>query len=501
MTKEKGGGFMITKYNLPNSKNSSGTTSLIRNKLNFDDGIKWNEFCKIRTCLIKSYFKSIDLVHINLTLSENKIKVKQIADCLRIEFNFSVDTGHYFEKLVILAIQSMRRNLIRSQNNSSNRLNKLDKLDKLNKCKEFSPLSNGKDSILSNTNLLSLVINDIINDVVPLKDQKSHQIDSNMIHGGLPDLSIFINEDPLSRKTNKNSQNLLGDKNSKDFPFIPFFLKGKILRNIQKSRTCYQLSRIDSDRINIIEQHRNLIRLGRDSLTLSSRYVFERFYSNSDLNLVDFVFEQINKPKFLSQLSFQLFQSAITIKLSLHDQEMLLSLLNITLGSLIKDFGFDPILYDISEILYHLVLIKYPRLYKNNNSHGIEEHDYDNTVLSGRSSKANTPDIDSDVESHLSKNKDIIVSSLSINPQIANKEVYKKVQIKYQTKVQDFNFPLLSNATPTIKEIVNNCKQLFQIKKDLELNIYYDSTLIKSDVKLANLFNDLNIKVLYLELR
>lgn len=508
MTGETRNGFMITKYNLPNSKNSSGTTSLIRNKLNFDDGIKWNKFCKLRTYLIKSYFRSIDLVHINLNLPENKLKVKQIADCLRVEFDYPIDTGHYFEKLVILATQSMRRNLIRSQNNnnsnnSNSNSNTKNKLNKLNETKESSPSPNGKDDILSDTSLLSLVIKDIINDVIPIEDQKSHQTNSDTLHGGLPDLSIFITDDPLSCRTVKNPQNCLINKNSEDSFFIPFFLKQKILHNVQKSRTCYQLSKID-DGINIIEQYQNLVRLGSGSLSLSSRYIFERFYSNSDLNLIDFVLEQISKPRFLSQLSFQLFQSSTTIKLSPNDQNMLISLLNITLGSLIKDFGFDPILYDISEILYHLILIKYPRLSKDssndidNNKKKKKEKE---SALDSKLSRINSPDVDSDLESHLSKNKDIIVSSLSINPQIANKEVYKKVQIKYQTKVQDFSFPLLSNATPTIKEIVNNCKQLFQIDKDFGLNIYYNDEIIKSDVKLANLFNNLNIKILCLELK
>ena len=55
----------------------------------------------------------------------------------------------------------------------------------------------------------------------------------------------------------------------------------------------------------------------------------------------------------------------------------------------------------------------------------------------------------------------------------------------------------------TRHEINNQFKEKLdqEMLKRLELNIYYDSTLKKSDVNLANLFNDLNIKVFYLELR
>lgn len=484
--------FTITKYNLPNSKNSSGTTSLIRNKLKFDDGIKWKYFCKIRNDLIKSYFRSVDMVHINLTIPENKTKVKQIADCLRIEFRYPVDTNHYFEKLVILAIQSIRRNLTRSQNN------------KLIKSKDLSSIV--KDNIPSDTNLLSLVIKDIIDNVIPLKNQMSSYSHSNMSNSGLPDLSIFISKDPLlfPQANNNNRQDYSINKNFGDCPSIPFFLKEKIIHNIQKSRSCYQLSKIN-DTINVIEQYQNLLKLGHNALILSSRYVFERFYSNSSLHLMDFVLEQINKPKFLSQLSIQLFQSSTTMELSLNDHETLVPLLNITLGSLIKDFGFDPILYDISEIMYHFVSIKYPSLSKhgsiNTNNNDNNNNNKNNNTFSGKHSTMDSSVVDSELESHLAKNKDIIVSSLSINPQIANKEVYKKVQIKYQTKVQDFNFPLLSNATPTIGEIITNCKQLFQIKKDLNLDIYYNDQIVRNDIKLANLFNDLNITMLCLELK
>ncbi|KAG0666196.1 hypothetical protein C6P44_003659 [Monosporozyma unispora] len=495
MTGVSENGFMITKYHLPNCKSSSGTTALIRNKLRFDDGIKWNNLCKMRTELIKTHFHGMDMVHINLNLIENKDRVEEVADCLRVEFNYPKDTHPEFQKLVIMAIQSIRRNLIRAQNNKLNKRKqhehdlsqdpqpsqKLQKLDTIT----INNIHN------NNTSLISLVIKDVIDDVIPLKDQSKKE---QSLATGFPDLNIFISDDPLLPKVSPEPSTI---QKSKQAISIPFFLKEKILNNIQKSRTCYQLSRFNQS--NIVFEYQNLIKLGETAITLTNRYIFERFYSNSNLNVIDFVLKQIMKPTFLIQLSSQLFQSSTTIKLSINDPnqtKMLITLLYITLGSLIKDFGFDPILYDISEILYHLIMMKYPNLSKND----ITSNNHNNTRSSRESSVTNTPTpIKSDSDIALDKN--ILISSLSINPQIANKEVYKQVQISYQSKMQDFNFPLLSNATPTIKEIINNCKQLFQIKIDLDLNIYYNNEIVKTDIKLANLFNDLNIKVLHLELR
>lgn len=92
--------------------------------MKFDDGIKWNKFCKLRTNLIKKNFESIDMTQINLNLNINKQKVDEIAECLRLEFEYSVTTRPEFQKLVILAIQSIRRNLIRAQNNKQIKLKK-----------------------------------------------------------------------------------------------------------------------------------------------------------------------------------------------------------------------------------------------------------------------------------------------------------------------------------------------------------------------------------------
>lgn len=417
------------------------------------------------------------MIHINLTLDETKIEVEQIAECLRIEFNYPLETKRDFQKLVTLAIQSIRRNLIRAQNN---KLKQQQPSVSTTTTTKKQDISNNKS-----TNIISLIIKDIIDDVIPLKEQATNN--NKLSNNGMPDLNMFISNDPLPSVNNSIKPN--------NKLTIPFFLKEKIIYNIQKSRTCYQVSRY-ADSSNILIEYQNLIKLGDIARDLTNRYIFERFYSNTNTNVINFVLEQITTQNFIQQLSIQIFQSSTTIKLSdkLHERQhnILIPLLNITLGALIKDFGFDPILYDMSEILYHLIMIRYPNLIQNTDRKITP-------VKNSKQSSITLPTITSNDESTTEKN--ILISSLSINPQIANKEVYKQVQISYQTKKQDFNFPLLSNAAPTTKEIINNCKQLFQIKPNFMVNIYYEGEIIKNDLQLSHLFNDLNIKTLCLELK
>ncbi|CAL9734324.1 hypothetical protein MOSE0_E03422 [Monosporozyma servazzii] len=489
MTARTENGFMVTKYHLPNCKSSSGPTALIRNKLGFDDGFKWNKLCKMRTELIKSHFHGIDMIHINLNLVENKNRVDEVADFLRAEFDYPRDTKPEFQKLVIMAIQSIRRNLIRAQTNKSNQQKERpQQVHDQSPPNQIKSLSHNK-KLDDDTSLLSLIIKDIIDDVIPLNGQSQKE---QSLGNGLPDLNMFISDSTLLPTVSLEPSSI---QKSSQLLSIPFFLKEKLLNNVQKSRTCYQLSIFNKS--DILIEYQNLISLGETAINLTNRYIFERFYPNSNSNVIDFILKQTTKKTFLSQLSLQLFQSSTTIKLSRNiasETNTLISLLHIILGSLIKDFGFDPILYDISEILYHLIMMRYPHLSKN------DSNSKNYKISSRESSVVDTlAPIKSGSESTIDKN--ILITTLSINPQIANKEVYKQVQISYQSKMQDFNFPLLSNATPSIKEIVNNCKQLFKIKMDLDLNVYYNNETIKTDIKLANLFNDLSIKVLHLELR
>jgi hypothetical protein len=94
----------------PGGHNSaSGVTQTIRCKLNFSDEIKWRKFSARRLELID------DLELSSKKASEQDDKIYYVANSLRQEYGFPVETLADFDKLVRAGIQSVRRNRKRSK--------------------------------------------------------------------------------------------------------------------------------------------------------------------------------------------------------------------------------------------------------------------------------------------------------------------------------------------------------------------------------------------------
>lgn len=100
------------------SKNSGhGTTHKIRDALNFTDSKKWKKFSSRRLQLIDHFGLS------ERKASEQDDNIKQIADILRNEFEYPLESLSDFEKLVTAAVQSVRRNRKRSKKKTLSRIN------------------------------------------------------------------------------------------------------------------------------------------------------------------------------------------------------------------------------------------------------------------------------------------------------------------------------------------------------------------------------------------
>ena len=100
------------------SKNSGhGTIHKIRDSLNFTDSKKWKKFSSRRLQLIDHFGLS------ERKASEQDDNIKQIADILRNEFEYPIDSLSDFEKLVTAAVQSVRRNRKRSKKKTLSRIN------------------------------------------------------------------------------------------------------------------------------------------------------------------------------------------------------------------------------------------------------------------------------------------------------------------------------------------------------------------------------------------
>ncbi|GME85106.1 unnamed protein product [Ambrosiozyma monospora] len=91
------------------SSSSSGATGRIREKLHFDDEILWKKFSSRRLQLVESLSLS------SKKASEQDHEISICARTLMSEFNFDESKLAEFDKLVRLAIQSVRRNKKRSE--------------------------------------------------------------------------------------------------------------------------------------------------------------------------------------------------------------------------------------------------------------------------------------------------------------------------------------------------------------------------------------------------
>ncbi|KAG0653747.1 hypothetical protein C6P45_003643 [Maudiozyma exigua] len=477
------------------------STKTIRNELNFDDDETWKQFSTRRYQLIETFKLGQEKA------SDQNDNISQVAHILRTEFHYPLSRSGYFEKLVIAGIQCTRRNKQRSLKRQNG---KVSKGNKESNSKAFRSATNHKvaqkiikrehavdtprlpqnalrfanDSVgqqrkrdgykelilggteptgyepLENSNqnkkntleydpqydsIIRSVLLDVIHKDVPMSEQKKR---SSHIE---PDLSKFLtNCEP-------DMESLISMQPKSE---IPFSLKEKLLRSIEISKTCSELAKSH----NALNDYKSLYSLGKSVYDTAVNFVVEKF-KVYQIEKLDFVNEKGSEEKFISDLSLQLFSSAtkhdISSGLSNRSSGMLFIL---TVGSLIKDFGFDPVLYPLSELVMQHIMINYPfQESKSRQASPINDMSHDNHT---------------------------VLMTLPIDPKKASQEVYKTVIIKYGTKEQNFRFPLLSNGPPTVMEIVQNCRTLFNISNlnRSSFGLFNKGQLITDDEHLSSLF-------------
>ncbi|EDO16484.1 hypothetical protein Kpol_1066p52 [Vanderwaltozyma polyspora DSM 70294] len=530
------------------SISGNGTTHKIREQLNFKDDKKWKQFSSRRLELIDRFGLS------NKKASEQDYNIKQIATILRTEFNYPVSSASEFEKLVTAAVQSVRRNRKRSKKkfptnhqqnpSSSNSSTSLESSttpsdDDHSSNRIMSPLptptpsltpvltpmhsnitpalpnsskpfqlpsiqpksttmstSNSVSSIIgsqtlesnnkfqpkplitttsansqSYNDIIKSIIFDIVNNTIPLTEQSKND---NSNAPNLTDFALSTQDHhllslglhktqsqshPQSQPQSK-SQSFENSSTNSDKD-LPFFLREKVLLHIQRSRTCSEIASSQGS----IELYTNLELLGEMSIKSSVSFVVERFFSNLLPSSMEYITLKTMSSESLSMLSVKLFNSATNKDLlKLPADNVQLKVLYLLLGGIVKDFGFDPVLYPLSEIIHHNIMKNYPLVTKEGS----------NYTTSDQTASQRT----------------VLLSTTSMKPQIANQDVNRKIIIKFQERQQLFTFPLLSNGTPTVSEILENCKSLFNIVLATDrLGIYHNNLLIVEDNDLVKLFN------------
>ncbi|SCU85988.1 LADA_0D11408g1_1 [Lachancea dasiensis] len=533
----------------------SGTTRKIREQLNFTDERRWKQFSSRRLELIERFRLS------ERKASEQDQNVSQIATILRTEFGYPLSSYSEFEKLVTAAVQSVRRNRKRSSKNKpvlesttnspasspnvSNGPQSTEAIPEQYHVKSLSSsnsplpqenfsqpqqqrqlqtrpqsqllrhstqslfthslpgshdngLVNGPHqppvlpaihpkpqcipSIPSRTTslppvmasqshhydeLTKTIIADLVHNRVSLHEQSRHDDFSP----NLTDFALSSNDGNLlnlafqSPATGRLSNTVACPKSKSPIESdkIPFFLRKKILLHVQRSRTCLELSSAQGS----LEIYSNLAILGQSAIRASIGFVMERFFSNLSSSSVDYITSKMSSTSELAAVAVKIFKPATERHFEQMPHEAQLKLLGLIMGAIIKDFGFDPCIYPLSEIMHDVILKQYPL--------------------------ASQPNRDGE--------RAAIMSTLSMIPASANKDIYRKVLLKFKDKEQSFTFHLLSNGPPSIAEILDNCRQLFQIVSQTKsLHLFHNGSVVKDDAELAKIFNKFTSEEILIEI-
>ncbi|QID85829.1 transcription factor vhr1 [Saccharomyces pastorianus] len=516
----------FTQYRI-NKSSGNGATHKIRELLNFNDEKKWKLFSSRRLELIDKFQLS------QYKASEQDQNIKQIATILRTEFGYPVSCSKEFEKLVTAAVQSVRRNRKRSKkryalsiangnggngNISSSNSTSDDEISPSiyhHTNSEFLPSSNqttdfqypGKfQPLMSHQNnsgrilpnvypqmdpsspvtstqqkyndIVTMLVHDLVTNAVPLSEQalKDPYIGPNLSHFAMSSLSQQPN---------------VADSIPIDST-VPFFLREKLLLQIQRSRTCQDISQAAGS----IDLYANLEILDEMSIRMSIAFVIERFFSNLVSSSMKYITSKTCSPENLALLSQRLFGSATRHNLShFPAAQVQLRLLYLVIGGIVKDFGFDPTLYPLSEIIHHIVMVQYPLA----NSCATAPP----PSSSNKRVKRSPPTVPSDImmNNNTLSNRATLLTTLPMKPQSANKDVNRRVIIRFNDREQAFTFHQLSNGPPTVSEILENCKNLFNIiNKNKNFGIFHNDNLL-NDETLARLFDSFSTNEIGLEIR
>lgn len=419
--------YKITKTT--NNLTGKGTTHKIRQILNFTDEKRWKQFSSRRLELIDKFGLS------ERKASEQDDNIKQIANMLREEFEYPMDSINEFEKLVTAAVQSVRRNRKRSKkkfenfvsnshshshvtststssSNSSicspiehkqelftttvstsnnNNINTSDSGNISVSSTDFPSVNNNDKAIYSNqlssstgttsttnhsnTGLKSPLLSPppsvqgktdgsriISLPVTNYRSSSSCSI-SNSVSSPLSlkrlqsntSLSTIENQYMLTIRSlclellNTNFDSLIKHRNNSNNIRVPDFLLDKLINKIQNSKTFMVFINQNQNTGFQNDKWQNLKVLGEMCTKASISFVIERYFINQNTISQDDKFST----DFLRQLSSALFNEVFKH----HNIDMFtqIKFLYFIIGAIVKDYGFDSILYPLNEIIHHLI--------------------------------------------------------------------------------------------------------------------------------------------------
>lgn len=305
--------------------------------------------------------------------------------------------------------------------------------------------------------LIKSLITDLVNNTVPLHEQ-----------------AMKDNNGLAMRLSEFGNNNVDANKPQDPTPSgMPFFLREKIILLIQKSKSCAELANTQGS----MELYSNLVTLGEMAIRSSVAFLVERFFSNMLSISMEYISKKSMSDENMANLCLKLFSPAVRTNLSnMPMYEVQIKTLWLVSGAIVKDFGFDPCLYPLSEAIHHLIMTQYPLTNQNNSNNTVSESEDIKPIIFPIPTT--------------SSQRTTLLSTLPMKPEHANEDINKKVIINYRDNEHVFTFHQLSNGTPTVTEIMENSKSLFNIvTSTLPLGLFYEGNLVTDDL-LNRLFSD-----------
>ena len=376
------------------TKNSGhGTTHQIRDLLNFTDAKKWKRFSSRRLALIDQFGLS------ERKASEQDDNIKQIADMLRTEFEYPVTSQGEFEKLVTAAVQSVRRNRKRSKKKTMSRINS-NGTHVLMESGATTPVSSALISPNSSASASPSHMPVHIAPKIAGSQQQQPPVFrgsniADLLSGGSmaqqpqpPHVSPRFSPIPVRHEvatsqyttttTNANIQEPIKymlrtlmrlplPLKQKPSHIISNYLKENLLTNAQRSQSL--AATIDTYDVNSSDQFSTLETLGQTSIRASVSLVVERHFATTlQPHLLSALRLKSTSTEYINAITERLFDHLVVDMLVSEGYAVNLAgvlpqhkvkTFDLIIGSVVKDNGFDSVLFPLNEVIQTLMTAEY----------------------------------------------------------------------------------------------------------------------------------------------
>jgi hypothetical protein len=487
------------------AKTRAGITHAIRSRLDFLDERLWKRFSARRLELIDT----LDLS--KKKASEQEDQIREVANLLRVEFDYPLECYPDFDKLVRVAIQSVRRNrkrLYRSKRDDASESPEAKRVKMYaSSTAEVSPVEtmSPADIRYSGARLpagthappppppppppaasdVQLFLSQILrlnsdsqedaereyprSKHFLVLDRSRVAIDS-MVQPRIGRERVLPPIVPLSA-----ARPFAGAATLAEFSAAPprswshplAVAPGTaasgcaaLVSLIERSLTCLQSTSAPTA---------NLELLGRAIVTCAIAVLFEKSFAKLNATSVEYLREKLAQERLLARMFRELDPPAVS-SIALSDEAAVCTLCTL-LGGCAKDFGVDAVVLPLCEVLWGTVLREYPLVLKN--AVPWRERDQSGQCERGeRWPRQGSPggakpkeEPDATGAAGAADTPDTALNSLATVASTIHSQEHprKRVTLKFLTSVLEFLYPAATSAVPRLVELIENGKSAFKL--------------------------------------